>query len=287
MARGAGVRSPIDPVLSMPLGSSDITLLEAAQLYGAMLTGRTHRFHPDALATDATLQAVAREHETVKLEPYDARRAEAFPEVGLIRSIAMRDGRVLYSAARSDEEMQERVVGADLAAMLRTTVAHGTGRRAEGKVRPGATDPERVARLQSSDARTPLLGKTGTTNSYKNSAFGGAVPGLAPGGDTLTWEHPVVIAHPETGAPTLFVNLNSTTRIVGMSERESDVLLGFLFEHVKSPEIQVRVKWDTRTLVFLDNRCTQHYAVPDYDERRVLHRVAIEGTEPVAAGARS
>jgi len=100
-------------------------------------------------------------------------------------------------------------------------------------------------------------------------------------------EHPVVIAHPETGAPTLFVNLNSTTRIVGMSERESDVLLGFLFEHVKSPEIQVRVKWDTRTLVFLDNRCTQHYAVPDYDERRVLHRVAIEGTEPVAAGARS
>ncbi len=194
LARRAGVRSPIDPVLSMPLGSSDITLLEAAQLYGAMLTGRTHRFHPDALATDATLQAVAREHETVKLEPYDARRAEAFPEVGLIRSIAMRDGRVLYSAARSDEEMQERVVGADLAAMLRTTVAHGTGRRAEGKVRPGATDPERVARLQSSDARTPLLGKTGTTNSYKNSAFVGAVPGLAPGGDTLTWEHPVVIA---------------------------------------------------------------------------------------------
>ena len=97
-------------------------------------------------------------------------------------------------------------------------------------------------------------------------------------------EHPVVIAHPETGAPALFVNVNSTTRLVGMSERESDTLLRFLFDHVKSPEFQVRVRWDTRTLVFLDNRCTQHYAVPDYDERRVLHRVAIEGTEPVAAG---
>lgn len=96
-------------------------------------------------------------------------------------------------------------------------------------------------------------------------------------------EHPVVIAHPETGRRTLFVNVNSTTRIVGVSERESEMLLRLLFEHVKSPEFQVRVKWDTRTLVFLDNRCTQHYAVADYDERRVLHRVAIEGDVPVAA----
>lgn len=96
-------------------------------------------------------------------------------------------------------------------------------------------------------------------------------------------EHPVVIAHPETGAPALFVNVNSTTRLVGLSERESETLLHFLFEHVKAPEFQVRVKWDTRTLVFLDNRCTQHYAVPDYDERRVLHRVAIEGTVLAAA----
>ena len=98
-------------------------------------------------------------------------------------------------------------------------------------------------------------------------------------------EHPVVIAHPETGAPALFVNVNSTTRLVGLGERENETLLHFLFEHVKSPEFQVRVKWDTRTLVFLDNRCTQHYAVPDYDERRVLHRVAIEGTALAAAGA--
>lgn len=98
-------------------------------------------------------------------------------------------------------------------------------------------------------------------------------------------EHPVVIAHPETGAPALFVNVNSTTRLTGLSERESETLLHFLFEHVKTPEFQVRVKWDTRTLVFLDNRCTQHYAVPDYHERRVLHRVAIEGTvlEPAQA----
>ena len=93
-------------------------------------------------------------------------------------------------------------------------------------------------------------------------------------------EHPVVIVHPETGRRALFVNVNSTARIVGLREEESDMLLRFLFEHTKSPEFQVRVKWDERSLVFLDNRCTQHYAVADYHERRVLHRVAIEGEPP-------
>lgn len=94
-------------------------------------------------------------------------------------------------------------------------------------------------------------------------------------------EHPVVIVHPETGRRALFVNLNSTVRIRDMSEAESDMLLRFLFEHTKEPEFQVRVRWDTRSLVFLDNRCTQHYAVPDYRERRILHRVAVEGERPV------
>ncbi len=101
-------------------------------------------------------------------------------------------------------------------------------------------------------------------------------------------EHPVVVVHPETGRRALFVNVNSTVRIRGMSEAESDMLLRFLFEHTKQPEFQVRVRWDTRTLVFLDNRCTQHYAVPDYRERRVLHRVAVEGSRPQGtAGAGS
>jgi taurine dioxygenase len=94
-------------------------------------------------------------------------------------------------------------------------------------------------------------------------------------------EHPVVIVHPETGRRALFVNINSTVRIVGMTDAESDMLLRFLFEHTKQPEFQVRVRWDTRSLVFLDNRCTQHYAVADYRERRILHRVAVEGTRPV------
>jgi taurine dioxygenase len=93
-------------------------------------------------------------------------------------------------------------------------------------------------------------------------------------------EHPVVIVHPETARRALFVNVNSTTRIAGMSDAESEMLLRFLFAHTRQPEFQVRVRWEPGTVVFVDNRCAQHYAVADYRERRVLHRVAIEGERP-------
>ena len=93
-------------------------------------------------------------------------------------------------------------------------------------------------------------------------------------------EHPVVRRHPETGRCALFVNVNSTTHLVGLPERESDTLLDLLHEHTRTPDFQLRVRWDEQTFVFFDNRCTQHYAVPDYHERRIMHRVTIAGARP-------
>ena len=93
-------------------------------------------------------------------------------------------------------------------------------------------------------------------------------------------EHPVVRTHPVTGRRGLFVNRNSTTRIVGLSERENEALLPFLCDHVRSPAFQCRFHWDTHSIVFWDNRSVQHFAVADYDERRVMHRVTLEGDEP-------
>jgi taurine dioxygenase len=94
-------------------------------------------------------------------------------------------------------------------------------------------------------------------------------------------DHPVVRTHPVSGRKALFVNGNSTTRILGLSERESDVLLSFLIDHVRSPEFQCRFRWEVGSMAFWDNRTTQHFAVPDYAERRVMHRVTISGDVPV------
>jgi taurine dioxygenase len=90
--------------------------------------------------------------------------------------------------------------------------------------------------------------------------------------------HPIVCRHPETGRQMLFVNSNFTTRIDGIPDAESAALLRFLFEHIRTPELQVRFKWREGSVALWDNRCTQHYASADYQERRVMHRVTIAGT---------
>ena len=52
------------------------------------------------------------------------------------------------------------------------------------------------------------------------------------------------------------------------------------YDHVRSPEFQCRFRWDTNSVAFWDNRSAQHYAVPDYRERRVMHRVTLAGDKP-------
>ena len=93
-------------------------------------------------------------------------------------------------------------------------------------------------------------------------------------------EHPVVRSHPVSGRRGLFVNRNSTTRLLGITERENELLLPFLCDHVRSPAFQCRFRWDTHSVAFWDNRSVQHFAVADYDEQRVMHRVTLEGDAP-------
>jgi taurine dioxygenase len=89
-------------------------------------------------------------------------------------------------------------------------------------------------------------------------------------------EHPVVMTHPETKRKALYVNRNSTVYLKGVSERESELLLPFLCDHVRSPDYQCRFRWRKNSIAFWDNRAMQHFAVPDYNERRVMQRVTIK-----------
>jgi taurine dioxygenase len=94
-------------------------------------------------------------------------------------------------------------------------------------------------------------------------------------------EHPVVCTHPETGRKYLYVNRNFTSYIKDLSRAESDALLEFLYEHLAQPEFVCRFNWETHSLAFWDNRCTQHFAVNDYNSLRVMHRVTVCGERPV------
>ncbi len=94
--------------------------------------------------------------------------------------------------------------------------------------------------------------------------------------------HPLVRTHAETGARSLFVNPLFTDKVDGLRRRESDALLGLLYEVAVAPERLVRWKWEEGDVAFWDNRCTMHYALLDFGTtpRRML-RVALHGDRPV------
>lgn len=121
-------------------------------------------------------------------------------------------------------------------------------------------------------------GQEGWTNGY------GAEPD--PGQTFATSEHPVVVRHPVTGRPHLFVNRAFTTHIPQLTRPESNALLELLYQHIETHlAFQVRVRWTPNTLVSWDNWAVLHQAVWDYYpfERWGERVSAVSGQVPQAA----
>ena len=97
------------------------------------------------------------------------------------------------------------------------------------------------------------------------------------GGDQV---HPVVVTHPESGRKALFISECFTTRIVELSPPESEAVLGMLVRHIQRPDFTMRWKWRANDIAVWDNRCTQHFAVPDYTDARVMQRIVLAGARP-------
>jgi len=100
--------------------------------------------------------------------------------------------------------------------------------------------------------------------------------------DAIVAEHPIIRTHPETGRKALYLNQAHTIRFKDMTEAESMPLIAYLCAHAVRPEFTCRFRWEAGTLALWDNRCTQHFAVNDYQgKRRRMHRATIEGDRPV------
>lgn len=93
--------------------------------------------------------------------------------------------------------------------------------------------------------------------------------------------HPLIRVHPDTGRKALFYSEAGVVDIVEVGPLEREHILAMLREHVKSPEFMMRWKWSPNDLALWDNRCVQHFAVPDYSGARIMQRVVTKGGVPV------
>ena len=164
-AQAFGVRTPLPPVLSMPLGAVDISLEEAAGIYQGMQSGAVWRFPGQVRPADSALglweDVAPVESSTLLIQ--EIRRARA-DQPGAYE--------VLYRATPEREQVAPPEAGRLLGDVLRNVVLFGTGRRAASAAKVGGV-------------AVPLAGKTGTTNGFKNAAFAGVVPKVGEKG--WTW----------------------------------------------------------------------------------------------------
>lgn len=97
--------------------------------------------------------------------------------------------------------------------------------------------------------------------------------------------HPLVVRHPETGRPSLYLGRRPNAWVVGLSDTESDELLDALWAHIGSGPFRWSQSWRPGDLVIWDNRCTLHRRnTLDPSLRRLMHRTQVRDTaRPVAA----
>ncbi len=108
---------------------------------------------------------------------------------------------------------------------------------------------------------------------------------LAKGGvETPETVHPVVIRHPGSGKPVLYVNPGFTMRFEGMPREESLPLLMKPFAHAIDQSRVYTLQWRPGDVAMWDNRATWHFAKNDYHGHyRLMHRITLGGCALEAA----
>ena len=137
-SRRLGITSPLDPVISYPLGVNVITLGEAVNVYQALKDGYTYK--------------------------------TKFGEPQLfIEKICLHDGTVVFEDYLERERVIAEKTRAGIEAILGSVVKGGTGQQIGRDLKIPMGDKG------GPELPLPAFGKTGTTNDYRNGAFLGFI----------------------------------------------------------------------------------------------------------------
>ena len=93
---------------------------------------------------------------------------------------------------------------------------------------------------------------------------------------------PIIRTNPRDGRKALYVNPLYTIGIPDLPKEEGEAILSFLYHHLSQPLFHYRFRWEPNSIAIWDNRWTQHQALYDYRETRLMHRVASAG-EPISS----
>jgi len=153
LGKQLGIKSVLQPVLSFPLGSNVVSLLEATRMYEGLVTGTVTTFE-------------------------DIKEDDDNDALAIIDRIESADGEILYRPRPIRKTVIGRQTSLAVGHILENVVKFGTGRMAGKRVRLNkdrkGLDPE----FSDIDLSIPLLGKTGTANRYTNASFFGYLPGI-------------------------------------------------------------------------------------------------------------
>jgi penicillin-binding protein 1A len=188
LGRELGIKSQMEPVLSFPLGSNVISLLELARIYEGLVTGANYYYE----------------------------FGEESDGLAIIDRIEARDGKVIFVPARKARQVVGPEVTLAVSDILHKAVEHGTGRFARRNVRLHSPDPEIQQQLQEIGLGLPLLGKTGTSNQFTNASFAGYVPGREKDGNGVVLADGYVLTS-YVGFDNNAPMVRGTTRITGGS----------------------------------------------------------------------
>ena len=90
--------------------------------------------------------------------------------------------------------------------------------------------------------------------------------------------HPMIISHPVTGQPVLYVNPGHTIGIEALDHGEAFAILNYLYEFASQPAYTCSFDWQPGSVAIWDNRLTWHQADNDYaGQRRLMHRITLAG----------
>lgn len=134
------------------------------------------------------------------------------------------------------------------------------------------------------DERSRLVGMH-VAYSYNNrDAFPPRVSAKGPYEQLVDVRHPLVRAHPVTGDPVLYLDLDRATHIDGLDERTGRALLQSLQDHAEANAPRYAHNWQPHDVVMWDNVAVQHKAAGDFPlgEPRRFWRFMVAGAPPSA-----